>query len=227
MWEPVLATDWMAPPTATLRRVSDGRAQQYWDRGRLLSKSMGETGKKSIVWDQVLVYGRGAIWREAAPPKATVRVGPVVDVVDELVDGLHRALAGNAGAHIKEALPGSNPRAQGELRRRGTRLARKHVYTVDAVFASCLLLRGCPEAIKTTGDPNLLQADLRQVFHELCLRQSAGDSTGPKVDVSAGVLGELNIESDVRKVKASAGFQYSDDLCKSAILLWNEVKDAV
>jgi hypothetical protein len=57
---------------------------------------MGETGKKSIVWDQVLVYGRGVTWSEAAPPKAIVRVGPVVDVVDKFVDGLNRALGGNA-----------------------------------------------------------------------------------------------------------------------------------
>ena len=96
VWEPVLATDWRAPSTATLRRVSDLRARQYWDEGRLLSKAMGETGKKSIVWDQVLVYGRGVTWPEAAPPKAIVRVGPVVDVVDEFVDGLHEALIGNA-----------------------------------------------------------------------------------------------------------------------------------
>ena len=95
VWEPVLATDWRAPSTATLRRVSDGRAQQYWDKGRLLSKAMGETGNKSIVWDQVVVYDRGVTWSEAAPPKHVVRVGPVVDVVDEFVDGLHRALGGN------------------------------------------------------------------------------------------------------------------------------------
>jgi hypothetical protein len=98
VWEPVLATDWRAPSTATLRRVSDRRARQYWDEGRLLSKAMGETGKKSIVWDQVLVYGRGVTWSEAAPPKALVRVGPVVDVVDEFVDGLHKALGGSLGA---------------------------------------------------------------------------------------------------------------------------------
>ena len=96
VWEPVLATDWRAPSTATLRRVSDRRTRQYWDQSRLLSKAMGETGNKSIVWDQVLVYGRGVIWSEAAPPKAIVKVGPVVDVVDEFVDGLHQALAGSA-----------------------------------------------------------------------------------------------------------------------------------
>lgn len=96
VWEPVLATDWRAPSTPTLRRISDGRARQYWDNGRLLSKALGETGKKSIVWDQVIVYSRGVIWSEAAPPKAVVRVGPVVDVVDQFVEGLHQALDSNA-----------------------------------------------------------------------------------------------------------------------------------
>lgn len=95
VWEPVLATDWRAPSTATLRRVSDQRARQYWDEGRLLSKAMGETGKKSIIWDQVLVYGRGITWSETEPPKAILRVGPVVDVIDEFVDGLHHALIGD------------------------------------------------------------------------------------------------------------------------------------
>jgi hypothetical protein len=98
VWEPVLASDWMAPSTATLKRVSDGRARQYWDKGRLLSKAMGETGKKSIVWDRVIVYNRGVTWSEAAPPKSALAVGPVVDVVDEFVAGLHQVLGGNAAA---------------------------------------------------------------------------------------------------------------------------------
>jgi hypothetical protein len=96
VWEPVLATDWRAPSTATLRRISDARARQYWDNSRQLSKAMGETGRKSIVWDQVIVYGRGVIWSEAAPPQAVVRVGPVADIVDQFVEGLHQALASNA-----------------------------------------------------------------------------------------------------------------------------------
>lgn len=96
VWEPVLATDWRAPSTLTLRRISDGRARQYWDNGRLLSKAMGETGRKSVVWDQVIVYSRGVIWSETAPPKAVVRVGPVVDVVDQFVEGLHQALGSYA-----------------------------------------------------------------------------------------------------------------------------------
>jgi len=84
IWEPVLPTDWLAPSTATLKRVSDIRAQQYWDKGRFLSKALGEADKKSIVWDQVRVYGRGATWSGAAPPKPCVSVEPVVNVVDQL-----------------------------------------------------------------------------------------------------------------------------------------------
>ena len=101
VWEPVLPTDWRAPSTLTLRRIYDRRARQYWDKGRLLSKAMGETGKKSVVWDQVIVYGRGVIWSEAPPPKAVVRVGPVVDVVDQFVEGLHQALGGDTAGVTK------------------------------------------------------------------------------------------------------------------------------
>ena len=101
VWEPVLPTDWRAPSTATLRRVSDGRAQQYWDKGRLLSKAMGETDKESIVWDQVIVYDRGVTWSEVSPPKSVVAVGPVVDVVQEFVNGLHQALDGNTVGAVK------------------------------------------------------------------------------------------------------------------------------
>lgn len=72
------------------------RPPVLWDTGRLLSKAMGETGRKSIVWDQVIVYGRGVIWSEASPPKAMVRLGPVVDVVEQFVEGLHQALGSNA-----------------------------------------------------------------------------------------------------------------------------------
>ena len=95
VWEPVLATDWGPPSTATLRRLSDARVRQYWDKGRLLSKAMGETGRKSVVWDRVIVYDRGVAWSDGAPPKAVVSAGPVVDVIDEFVSGLHQVLASN------------------------------------------------------------------------------------------------------------------------------------
>ena len=101
LWEPVLPTDWLAPSTATLERMSDRRTQQYWDKGRLLSKALGETDKKSIVWDQVIVYGRGVSWSEVALPKPVVTVGPVFDVVDQFGAAIHQAFGGNTASASK------------------------------------------------------------------------------------------------------------------------------
>jgi hypothetical protein len=87
VWEPVILTDWAAPSTATLGRISDRRAQQYWDGGRLLSKAMGEKDGESIVWDFAAVYSPGAMW-EQAPPKAVFDGGPVVDIIGDLAKSL-------------------------------------------------------------------------------------------------------------------------------------------
>ncbi len=92
VWEPVLPTDWMAPSTSTLRRVFDARAQQYWDKGRLLSKAMGEQDKDSIVWDLVAVYQPGLVW-EGSPPHALFEEGPVVRVVPAFTAALQQATA--------------------------------------------------------------------------------------------------------------------------------------
>jgi len=79
VWEPVLATDFAAPSTATLKRVSDGRASQYWDKGRALSQVMGEHDRASVVWDYIAVFPPGALWNEA-PPKPAYSGHPVADV---------------------------------------------------------------------------------------------------------------------------------------------------
>ena len=91
VWEPVLATDWSSPSTAVLRRLSDGRAAQYWDKGRLISHSMGEHDHSGIVWDHVGVYPAGAVW-EDRPPQALYEGGPVVRVLDETRAALSKAL---------------------------------------------------------------------------------------------------------------------------------------
>jgi hypothetical protein len=89
VWEPVLATDWFAPSTAGLARVPDSRVQQYWDKGRLLSKAMGEKDNSSIVWDSVAVYAPSALWNDT-PPKAIYEDGPVILVVSALTQALER-----------------------------------------------------------------------------------------------------------------------------------------
>ena len=91
VWEPVLITDWGRPSTATLGRISDQRASQYWDRRRLISRSMGEHGRHSVVWDFVAVYGPGQIWVDR-PPQPIYDGGPVVRVADSVKAALDRLL---------------------------------------------------------------------------------------------------------------------------------------
>jgi len=99
VWEPVLFTDWSSPSTATLGRIPDAQAAQFWDKERLISHSMGEHDRRSIVWDYVAVYPRGAVW-EASPPEPLYSGGPVVRVIDEARSALSRALNGAQAQHV-------------------------------------------------------------------------------------------------------------------------------
>lgn len=93
VWEPVLVMDWFLPSTMTLSRMSDTRAAQFWDRGRLVSHSLGEHGRSSIVWDYIAVYPAGAVW-EDRPPEADYHGGPVVKVMEAARAAVAQALLG-------------------------------------------------------------------------------------------------------------------------------------
>jgi hypothetical protein len=84
VWLPVLKSD-VAPPTkGVLARLHDSRATQFWDEGRLTSKTIRSTVEKNprwvkpedqdlcwgqgIVWDFVAVFPEGARWDEQIPP---------------------------------------------------------------------------------------------------------------------------------------------------------------
>ena len=99
VWEPVLFTDWSSPSTATLGRIPDSHASQFWDKERLISHSMGEQDRRSIVWDYIAVYPRSAVW-EASPPEPIYSGGPVVGVIGEARSALSRALNGAQAQHV-------------------------------------------------------------------------------------------------------------------------------
>ena len=99
VWEPVLFTDWSSPTTATLGRIPGARAIQFWDKGRLISHSMGEHDRRSIVWDYIAVYPRGAVW-EASPPEPLYSGGPVVRMIDEARSALSCALNDAQTQHV-------------------------------------------------------------------------------------------------------------------------------
>jgi hypothetical protein len=102
VWQPILPTDW-APPTAfAMNRISDRRAQQYWDPDHVVAKRLAADRRapqpaedccerSGVLWDLVALYPKGAAWEERIPT-ATVFNGPVVDVTPEV----ESALAGTA-----------------------------------------------------------------------------------------------------------------------------------
>jgi hypothetical protein len=92
VWEPVLPTDWAAPSTAALQRISDARVAQYWDKERLISKSMGEHDNESIIWDHIAVYAPGAKWHQSPPLFAD---GPVVKVLQPAHEAIVKVLSEN------------------------------------------------------------------------------------------------------------------------------------
>ncbi len=99
VWEPVLVTDWSSPSTATLDRISITQAVQFWDKKRLISHSMGEHDRRSVVWDHIAVYQRGTVW-EARPPEPLYSGGPVVRVIDEARSALSQALSAAQAQHV-------------------------------------------------------------------------------------------------------------------------------
>lgn len=115
VWSPVLMTDWGRPSTATLARVSDARAAQFWDRGRLISHSMGEQNRRGVVWDYIAVYSPGAIWKDR-PPEALYHGGPVVRVTDAARAALAQALQETQHSRFQMRLEEGNDAAAGVLR---------------------------------------------------------------------------------------------------------------
>jgi len=90
----MLPTDWAAPASSVLRRLSDRRVHQYWDPNHLLATQMKKDARapqpvqdccirSEILWDLAAVYPPGSMWSDRMPP-ATVFNGPVVDVADAI-----------------------------------------------------------------------------------------------------------------------------------------------
>jgi hypothetical protein len=102
----MLPTDWSAPASSVLKRVSDRRVQQYWDPKHALATQMKNDARapqpvqdccvrSGVLWDLAAVYPPGATWSERMP-SAVVFNGPVVDVISQIesavVSGAPRSL---------------------------------------------------------------------------------------------------------------------------------------
>ena len=85
----MLPTDLAAPSTMTLKRLSDTRASQYWDKEHLVSKSIGEEG--GVVWDYVAVYPSGKLW-DKSPPEPNYSHAPVIHGIDGTREAIQKLL---------------------------------------------------------------------------------------------------------------------------------------
>ena len=89
IWEPVLPTDLAAPSTMTLKRISDARASQYWDKEHLVSNSIGDP--EAVVWDYVAVYPSGKLW-DKSPPEPIYSHAPVIHGINGTREAIQKLL---------------------------------------------------------------------------------------------------------------------------------------
>jgi hypothetical protein len=107
VWEPMLPTDWYRPTRPTLNRVSDSRAEQFWDKSHLIATQLKQQLEQfhgnnprccengGHLWDMAAVYPPGVKWGEAAP---VFDDGPVYRIAPTLQQtisetGIHKSAA--------------------------------------------------------------------------------------------------------------------------------------
>lgn len=97
VWEPILPTDWRAPSASTLGRVSDARAEQFWDPKHTVSQALaqvtesnplepGPSSAGGFYWDEAILYASHSKWPDPATP--IVFRDPVDRAMPDLVKAL-------------------------------------------------------------------------------------------------------------------------------------------
>lgn len=105
IWEPVLRSDKGPPSEENLARVTDVRAQQYWDPGLLVSNQIvtltntypdrfseehkKELARRNLIWDAIVLFKPGVRWEELIP-FPDYSAGPVVDIKDQFSQELKK-----------------------------------------------------------------------------------------------------------------------------------------
>src|SRR4029453_4505824 len=83
------------------------------------------------------------------------------------------------------------------------------------------------ETIEALGDGDILEAEATEERDETCLRQSAGDSTAPEIDVAANRLRELRRDHDVSVQELPPGLEHPEHLAEGLFLVGRQIQDAV
>lgn len=100
VWEPMLPTDWYRPTRPTLKRVSDSRVAQFWDKGHLIAAQLKQQLEQlhgnaptccddgGHLWDMAALYQSGVKWGEVAP---VFDDGPVYRIAPRLKQKISEA----------------------------------------------------------------------------------------------------------------------------------------
>ena len=62
---------------------------------------------------------------------------------------------------------------------------------------------------------------------QLCLRQSSGNSSGPKVNIAPGIQGKLPLNHHIRQVETAGRSKDPGDLPKRPVLVRREIDDSI
>lgn len=108
----------------------------------------------------------------------------------------------------------------------GRRL-RRYIHTLHAEVSGGTLLRGPDEAVEIAGEAGVAETEISEKVDQLCRRQSAGDSTGPELDVGANLGRELFLNDDVGDLQPPAWAEYSPDFAERLLLVGRQIEDAV
>ena len=78
-----------------------------------------------------------------------------------------------------------------------TRLAGVNIHADDTVLLGHPLLGGPSKTIEAFLHDDIVEAEMPEKRDKLCLRQRAGDSTGPQIDVAPNRLRQLGRHDNV------------------------------
>src|SRR6266542_4477487 len=106
-------------------------------------------------------------------------------------------------------------------------LRRVDVDACHAILARHLLLGRALERIEPLSDLDAVESDVLEQPQELCLRQSAADSTGPQIDVAPYGIRQLRRDHDVRIEEATTRAEDPQHLGEGAPLVGREVQHAI
>ena len=96
-----------------------------------------------------------------------------------------------------------------------------------AVAAGGFFFRCAGETVEPFGDCDVGEAGVRKRGDKLCFQQSAGDSSGPEIDILSRVFRELGSDHDVGDLHAPSWFQHAPDLGDGRLLIGHQVQHAV